>query len=69
MFERIAILGAGSMGQAILAGLLRAGVDSSQVAASVNSNASAQKLSDEFGITAIGREGNDRANVAAVAGA
>ena len=65
-FERIAILGAGSMGTAILAGLLRSGIDSSLISASVNTKATAEKLNDEFGITVFDRENHTDANRRAV---
>lgn len=63
--QRIAILGAGSMGTAILAGLLRSGVEASQVAISTKSVASAQTLADELGVTAFALESNLDANLRA----
>ena len=63
--QRIAILGAGSMGTAILAGLLRSGVEASQVAISTKSVASAQTLADELGVTAFALESNPDANLRA----
>ena len=54
------------MGTAILAGLLRSGIDSSAVAASVNSKATADKLADEYGITVFDRETHSDANVRSV---
>ncbi|MEY4348846.1 MAG: hypothetical protein RL719_143 [Actinomycetota bacterium] len=57
------------MGTAILAGLLRSGIDSSAVAASVNSKATADKLVDEYGITVFDRETHADANARSVEGA
>ena len=65
-FDRIAILGAGSMGQAILAGLLRSGIDASQITASTKSAATAERLTDEYGIEAFAHETNSDANGRAV---
>lgn len=65
-FNKLAILGSGSMGTAILAGLLRRGVDSGQVVASTKTEATASRLVDEFGITAIATETNAAANADAV---
>ena len=65
-FNKLAILGSGSMGTAILAGLMRRGVDASEVVASTKTQATASRLSDEFGITAIATETNAAANVEAV---
>ena len=65
-FDRIAILGAGSMGQAILAGLLRSGIDASQISASTKSAATAERLTDEYGIEAFAHETNSDANGRAV---
>ncbi len=65
-FNKLAILGSGSMGTAILAGLLRRGVDSGQVVASTKTEATASRLADEFGITAIATESNANANADAV---
>jgi pyrroline-5-carboxylate reductase len=65
-FNKLAILGSGSMGTAILAGLLRRGVDASEVVASTKTEATASRLADEFGITAIATETNANANADAV---
>jgi pyrroline-5-carboxylate reductase len=67
--QRIAILGAGSMGTAILAGLLRSGVDAAQIAISTKSVASAERLTDEFGVTAYALEASVQANAQATASA
>jgi len=65
-FNKLAILGSGSMGTAILAGLMRRGVDASEVVASTKTEATANRLADEFGITAISTENNAAANAQAV---
>jgi pyrroline-5-carboxylate reductase len=64
--NRIAILGSGSMGSAILAGLLASGVDSSQVTITTRSEESAKSLADQLGVTAISLESDPSANAAAV---
>ncbi len=64
--NRIAILGSGSMGSAILAGLLASGVDSSQVTITTKSEESAKSLADQLGVTALSLEGDPSANSAAV---
>lgn len=48
--ETLAVLGCGTMGQAIVAGLLRAGLATDQVVATVRRNDRAQQLSDKHGI-------------------
>lgn len=67
--ERIAILGTGSMGSAILAGLLAAGFDPERVAVSTKSEASARKLTDQYAVAAHALETSAEANRLAVAGA
>jgi pyrroline-5-carboxylate reductase len=64
--NRIAILGSGSMGSAILAGLLASGVDSSQVTITTKSEESAKSLADQLGVTALSIEADVNANAAAV---
>ncbi|MEY2694243.1 MAG: hypothetical protein RL142_591 [Actinomycetota bacterium] len=64
--NRISILGSGSMGSAILAGLLASGVDSSQVTITTKSEESAKSLADQLGVTALSLEGDPSANSAAV---
>lgn len=54
------------MGKAILAGLMSAGIDPTQVAASTKSQASAERLTDEYGIDAFARDTHDDANARAV---
>jgi pyrroline-5-carboxylate reductase len=67
--ERIAILGSGSMGTAILSGLLRAGFEPAKVSVSTNSNASAQKLADELSVNSFALESDLAANAKTVADA
>jgi pyrroline-5-carboxylate reductase len=67
--SKIAILGSGSMGTAILRGLLKAGFDSANVAVSTRSLASASQLASELGVAAFSAEENIHANSLAVAGA
>jgi pyrroline-5-carboxylate reductase len=67
--NRIAILGSGSMGTAILSGLLASGFDSSKVTITTKSEANADKLADELGVTALALETQPTANADAVAGA
>ncbi len=57
------------MGTAILAGLLRSGVDATQIAISTKSVASAERLADEFGVTAFALEATAQANAQATASA
>jgi len=57
------------MGTAILAGLLRSGVDAAQIAISTKSVASAERLTDEFGVTAFALEASAQANAQATASA
>lgn len=64
----IAVVGAGSMGGAILRGLLAAGVDPASVAVSTRSSASALAWR-ELGVAATALEADPDANRAAVAGA
>lgn len=67
--NKIAILGSGSMGTAILSGLLKAGFDAANVAVSTNSVASANRLAQQFGVTAHSNEANAEANANTVIGA
>ena len=48
----MAILGAGSMGTAILAGLLKSGLDASTVTTTVAKPESADALAKKYGVTA-----------------
>jgi pyrroline-5-carboxylate reductase len=67
--ERIAILGAGSMGGAILDGLLASGFDPAKVSLSTKSDASARKYINEYAIQAHSLENATDANQRVVAGA
>lgn len=67
--ERIAVLGSGSMGTAILSGLLRAGFAPGAVAVSTKSQASAERLADELGISTYSLESHANANSLTVANA
>jgi pyrroline-5-carboxylate reductase len=67
--NKIAILGSGSMGTAILSGLLKAGFDAGSVSVSTKSLASATKLATELGVTAYSAEQSADANSLAAAGA
>jgi pyrroline-5-carboxylate reductase len=67
--NRIAILGSGSMGQAILAGLLKSGFDPLKIAVSTKSDATTSQHIEDFGVNAFALENGDDANQMAVAGA
>jgi pyrroline-5-carboxylate reductase len=67
--NRIAILGSGSMGTAILSGLLASGFDASKVTITTKTEASADKLADELGVNAIALESQSNGNQEAVSGA
>ena len=67
--QKIAILGSGSMGTAILSGLLKAGIDAKSVSVSTKSTASATRLATELGVNAFSAEMHADANSRAAAGA
>ncbi|MEY4263039.1 MAG: hypothetical protein RLY88_747 [Actinomycetota bacterium] len=67
--SRIAILGTGSMGGAILAGLLKSGFEASSISVTTNSDASATAIADEYGVLTFALENGEDANQMAVAGA
>ena len=67
--KQIAILGAGSMGGAILSGLIAAGSSPENITASTASAASAKALTEKFSIKAFDQETTASANAQAVAGA
>ncbi|MEY4310718.1 MAG: hypothetical protein RLZ71_644 [Actinomycetota bacterium] len=67
--NHIAILGSGSMGCAILSGLLASGFDAASVSVSTKSQASTEKHRDEYGVTAFSLEHHEDANSLAVANA
>jgi pyrroline-5-carboxylate reductase len=64
--KRIAILGSGSMGTAILSGLLASGFPSENVSITTKTTESAKKLADELGVNALSLEANANANQDAV---
>jgi pyrroline-5-carboxylate reductase len=64
--KQIAILGTGSMGKAILSGLLAAGTSADNVRATTKSKASAEAISASFGIQASALESESGANSSAV---
>lgn len=67
--KRIAIIGTGSMGGAILSGLLKSGFNPDQVSVSTKTTDSAERLTDELGVLSFAMENGDDANQMAVAGA
>lgn len=62
---KIAFLGAGSMGGAILSGLLASGYPVDSIRATTSSQASADGLVSEHGIVAVSGEADERANLEA----
>lgn len=60
--KRIAIIGAGSMGQAILGGLINSGFDPAMVCASTATNKSSKALADKFSLTSFAIEQAEDAN-------
>jgi pyrroline-5-carboxylate reductase len=66
--KRIAIIGTGSMGGAILSGLLKSGFSPDAISVSTKTTESAEKLSDEYGVLSYAMENGDDANQMAVAG-
>ena len=60
--KRIAIIGAGSMGQAILGGLINSGFDPAMVCASTATNKSSKALADKFSLTCFAIEQVSDAN-------
>lgn len=67
--KRIAIIGTGSMGSAILAGLLKSGFNPEQISVSTKTTESAERLADEMGVLSFAMENGDDANQMAVANA
>jgi pyrroline-5-carboxylate reductase len=63
---RVAILGTGSMGSAILAGMIASQFDASKISVSTKSAASAHKLTHDHGVKAIALEVSAEANREAV---
>lgn len=64
---KIAFIGTGSMGSAILAGVLAGGADPADIVATAHSTASAERLAAEYGVRALSVEADPDANAAAVA--
>ena len=60
--NRIAIIGAGSMGTAILSGLIAAGTAADSITASTATTQSAKALSDKFGIKSFALDASASAN-------
>lgn len=69
MINRIAFLGCGSMGEAILAGLLAGPLEPASVIATVRRAERATELAQRYGVTAVATAEDAEANCAAVAGA
>lgn len=69
MINRIAFLGCGSMGEAILAGLLASGQSPSTVVATVRRAERAEELATRYGVTAIAGSEEPEANSQAAKGA
>lgn len=67
--SKIAILGSGSMGTAILTGLLKSGIDASSIVVTTKTTESAERLAEAYGVTAIPSEVSSEANRDAVQGA
>ena len=67
--QRLAILGTGSMGKAILAGPIKSGFSPANITATTKSAASADALAAEYGILSFALENGEDANQMAVAGA
>jgi len=67
--NRIAILGTGSMGGAILHGLIASGTEASDISVSTKSEASAANLRDQLGVRGYSLETDADANRSAVSGA
>lgn len=69
MMKKIVFLGCGSMGEAILAGMLAAGVSPLSVVVTVRRPERAHELATRHGVTALASNEESAANVEAVAGA
>jgi pyrroline-5-carboxylate reductase len=65
----VAILGSGSMGTAILSGMIRHGIEKEHIKATTRKVESADALAKKFGITAYATEYQPNANTLAVEGA
>ena len=69
MSKKIVFLGCGSMGEAILTGLLAAGTNPHSVTVTVRRTERAEELAQRHGVTALASNEEPNANAAAVAGA
>lgn len=69
MTKTVAILGSGSMGTAILAGMIKNGTKGSDVRVTTKTVASSEELAKKFGVTAFATEYQPNANSLAVEGA
>jgi pyrroline-5-carboxylate reductase len=67
--KTVAILGSGSMGTAILAGMLKNGINKEAVRITTKTSASAEKLADQFGVNTFSTDREPNANCLAVEGA
>jgi pyrroline-5-carboxylate reductase len=65
----VAILGCGSMGTAILAGMIQSGTEGSNVRVTTKTVASAEELAKKYGVTAFATEYQPNANSLATQGA
>jgi pyrroline-5-carboxylate reductase len=65
----VAILGCGSMGTAILAGMIQSGTEGSNVRVTTKTVASAEELAKKYGVTAFATEYQPNANSLATEGA
>ena len=69
MSNKIAFLGCGSMNEAIMAGLLSAGVAKTDITATVRRRERAEELAKRYGVTVMATSEEDDANQQAVRGA
>jgi len=67
--SQIAIIGAGSMGGAILSGLIKSGLNPTQISVSTKTSSSAENLSNKHKVAAHSTEADPAANSIAVSGA
>jgi pyrroline-5-carboxylate reductase len=65
----VAFIGCGSMGTAILAGMIQSGTKAENIRVTTKSVGSAKELADKFGVTAFATEYQPNANSLAVEGA
>ncbi len=69
MTKTVAFLGCGSMGTAILAGMIQSGTKGEDIRVTTKSTDSAKELADKFGVTAFATDYQPNANSLAVEGA